>query len=74
MEYEVLPAVHNPAEAAAPGAPLVFDEEESNVQAYKHVSRGDACLLYTSSRKTAGPDSPFAAGRTADGTRARYGR
>ena len=42
VEYEVLPAVHNPAEAAAPGAPLVFDEEESNVQAYKHVSRGDA--------------------------------
>ena len=42
VEYEVLPAVHNPAEAAAPGAPLVFEEEESNVQAYKHVSRGDA--------------------------------
>ena len=42
VEYEVLPAVHNPTEAAAPGAPLVFDEEESNVQAYKHVSRGDA--------------------------------
>ena len=42
VEYEVLPAVHDPAEAAAPGAPLVFDEEESNVQAYKHVSRGDA--------------------------------
>ena len=42
VEYEVLPAVHSPAEAAAPGAPLVFEEEESNVQAYKHVSRGDA--------------------------------
>ena len=42
VEYEVLPAVHNPEEAAAPDAPLVFDEEESNVQAYKHVSRGDA--------------------------------
>ena len=42
VEYEVLPAVHNPAEAAAPDAPLVFEEEESNVQAYKHVSRGDA--------------------------------
>ena len=42
VEYEVLPAVHNPTEAAAPGAPLVFDEEESNVQAYKHVSRGNA--------------------------------
>ena len=42
VEYEVLPAVHDPTEAAAPGAPLVFDEEKSNVQAYKHVSRGDA--------------------------------
>ena len=42
VEYEVLPAVHNIEEAAAPGAPLVFDEEESNVQAYKHVSRGNA--------------------------------
>ena len=42
IDYEVLPAVHNPVEAAAPDAPLVFDEEESNVQAYKHVSRGDA--------------------------------
>ena len=42
VEYEVLPAVHNPAEAAAPGAPLVFEGDESNVQAYKHVSRGDA--------------------------------
>ena len=42
VEYEVLPAVHNPAEAAAPDAPLVFEGDESNVQAYKHVSRGDA--------------------------------
>ena len=42
VEYQVLPAVHNPAEAAAPDAPLVFDGDESNVQAYKHVSRGDA--------------------------------
>lgn len=42
IEYEVLPAVHNIQEAAAPDAPLVFDEEETNVQAYKHVSRGNA--------------------------------
>ena len=42
VEYEVLPAVHSPAEAAAPDAPLVFEGDESNVQAYKHVSRGDA--------------------------------
>lgn len=42
VEYEVLPAVHNIEEAAAADAPLVFDEEESNVQAHKHVSRGNA--------------------------------
>ena len=42
VEYEVLPAVHNIQEAAAEGAPLVFDEETHNVQAYKHVSRGNA--------------------------------
>ena len=35
-------AVHNIQEAAAEGAPLVFDEETTNVQAYKHVSRGNA--------------------------------
>ena len=42
VEYEVLPAVHNMEEAAAADAPRVFDEEESNIQAYKHVSRGNA--------------------------------
>jgi len=42
VEYEVLPCVHNPEEAAAPGAPLVFETDANNVQAYKHVSRGDA--------------------------------
>lgn len=42
VEYEVLPAVHNIEEAAAEGAPLVFDEETTNVQAHKHVSRGNA--------------------------------
>lgn len=42
VEYEVLPAVHNIEEAAAPDAPLVFDEETTNVQAYKHVKRGNA--------------------------------
>lgn len=41
-EYEVLPAVHSPAEAAAENAPLVYDEETTNVEAHKHVSRGDA--------------------------------
>ncbi len=42
VTYEPLPAVHGPEEAKAPDAPRVFDEEETNVQAYKHVSRGDA--------------------------------
>ena len=42
VEYEILPAVHNIEEAAAEGAPLVFDEETTNVQAHKHVSRGNA--------------------------------
>ncbi len=42
VEYEVLPMVHNIEEAAAADAPRIFDEEESNVQAYKHVSRGNA--------------------------------
>ena len=42
VEYEVLPAVHNPQEAAAPDAPKVFDEEKDNVCAHKHICRGDA--------------------------------
>lgn len=42
VEYEVLPAVHDPEEAAAEDAPLVFETDRDNVQAYKHVSRGDA--------------------------------
>ena len=42
VEYEVLTPVRSIEEAAAPEAPLVFDEETTNVQAYKHVSRGNA--------------------------------
>ena len=42
VDYEVLEAVHNPEEAAKENAPLVFETDENNVQAYKHVSRGDA--------------------------------
>ncbi|MCR4656596.1 MAG: selenium-dependent xanthine dehydrogenase [Lachnospiraceae bacterium] len=42
VEYEPLPAVHDPKEASAEDAPLVFETDENNVQAYKHVSRGDA--------------------------------
>ena len=50
VEYDPLPAVHNPAEAAAPGAPLVFETDESNVQAHKHVSRGNASEAIAKSR------------------------
>ena len=40
--YDVLPPIHSIEEASAPNAPLVFEEEPSNVQAYRHVSRGNA--------------------------------
>ena len=42
VEYEVLPVVNSIQEAAADNAPRVFDEEENNVQAHKHISRGNA--------------------------------
>ena len=45
VDYEVLPAVHSPFEAMKDDAPHVFDEEGTNLQAIRHVSR---CLLYTS--------------------------
>ena len=42
VEYEVLPPVHTIEEAAAPDAHKVFDEEENNICAHKHISRGNA--------------------------------
>lgn len=42
VDYEVLPAVHSIEEAMAPDAPKVYDEEENNICAYKHISRGNA--------------------------------
>ena len=42
VEYEVLPHIHTIEEAAKPDAPKVFDEEENNICAYKHISRGNA--------------------------------
>ena len=42
VEYEALPHVHTIEEAAAPDAPKVFDEEENNICAHKHISRGNA--------------------------------
>ena len=41
VEYEPLPVIHTP-EQARDSAERVYDEEENNVQAYRHVSRGDA--------------------------------
>ena len=41
VEYEPLHAIHTPEEARDT-TERVYDEEENNVQAYKHVSRGDA--------------------------------
>ena len=42
VEYEVLEPVRSPEEAAEDNAPLVFETDKDNLQAYKHVSRGDA--------------------------------
>ena len=42
VEYEPLPLVHNPTEAAEPDAPLLFEGSESNEQAVRRISRGDA--------------------------------
>lgn len=50
VEYEQLPVIHNIEEAAAPGAPKVYDEEEDNVCARRHVSRGNASEAIASSR------------------------
>ena len=41
VDYEVLHAIHTPEEARDT-TERVYDEEENNVQAYRHVSRGDA--------------------------------
>ena len=50
VEYEVLPAIHNPQEAAAEGAPRVFDEEPDNVCAHRRISRGDAAAAIRRSK------------------------
>ena len=42
VEYEILPAVFSPEEAMAENAPLVFEHDASNVQAEKHIARGNA--------------------------------
>lgn len=42
VEYEKLPAVHGPVEAAASGSPEVIKGNRGNVQAHKHISRGNA--------------------------------
>lgn len=50
VDYDVLPAVHNIAEASAWDAPRVFDEESDNIQAHKHIRRGDADGAIASSK------------------------
>ena len=50
VEYEVLPAVHNIQEAAAPGAPRVFEQDADNICAHKHISRGNAAEAIRRSR------------------------
>ena len=50
VEYEVLPHIHTIEEAAAPDAPRVFDEEENNICAYKHISRGNAAEAIKNSK------------------------
>ena len=50
VEYEVLPAIHNIEEAKAEGAPKVFDEEQSNIQSHKYVSRGNAAQAIKNSK------------------------
>lgn len=42
VEYEELTPIRSPEEAAAPGAPTVFEGAENNIQAHKHIARGDA--------------------------------
>lgn len=42
IQYEQMIPVNSIQEAAAPGAPLVFEEKPNNIQAYRHVSRGNA--------------------------------
>ncbi len=50
VEYEELPAVHNAQEAMAENAPLVIAGTANNLQAYKHVSRGDAAAAIQHSK------------------------
>ena len=50
VEYQVLPFVASPEAAAKPDAPLVFEDRPDNIQAYKHVSRGDAQGAIAASR------------------------
>ena len=42
VEYEVLPPIHTLEQAAAAGAPTVFEGAENNICSHEHISRGDA--------------------------------
>ena len=62
VDYEELPAVHNPQEAILPDAPLVH--REGNLLAHKHIQRGNpAEALAKSSISSPGGSRPL------DGTR-----
>jgi CO/xanthine dehydrogenase Mo-binding subunit len=41
VEYEDLPAIFDPIEAMAPGAPLIHDDKPNNIAAHFEVVRGD---------------------------------
>ena len=41
VTYDPQPVINSPQEAKKSGGPLVFDEQDTNVQAYRHISRGD---------------------------------
>ena len=64
VDYEELPAVHNPQEAILPDAPLVH--REGNLLAHKHIQRGNPAealakskYLITRRFSTPGRNTPF---------------
>ena len=50
VEYEPLPAIHSPKEAAAPGAPTVFEGAKDNICSHEHISRGNAAQAIEASK------------------------
>lgn len=50
VEYEELPPITCPADALAPGAPLVHGSEKSNVLSHEHLVRGNADAVIAASK------------------------